>query len=40
MLFQHLALPQYYDLLREVPANAANAIQGYRAFDGHKLRAG
>lgn len=35
MLFQHLALPQYYDLLREVPANAANAIQGYRAFDGH-----
>ena len=35
MLFQHMAMPQYYDLLREVPANAANAIQGYRAFDGH-----
>lgn len=34
MLFQHLALPQYYDLLKEVPANAASAIQGYRAFDG------
>lgn len=35
MLFQHLPLPQYYDLLRQVPANAANAIQGYRTFDGH-----
>lgn len=35
MVFQHLPMPQYYDLLRPVPANAANAIQGYRSFDNH-----
>ncbi|AKV55954.1 phosphoesterase [Bifidobacterium actinocoloniiforme DSM 22766] len=33
MVFQHMPLPQYYQLLKPVPATTANAIQGYRAFD-------
>lgn len=36
-VFQHFALKQYYDLLREVPkknASAERAIEGYRAFSG------
>lgn len=34
LVFQHLPLPQYYDLLKEVPATAARAIEGYREFAG------
>lgn len=36
-VFQHFPLPQYYDLLRTVPAKSASAehaIEGYRAFSG------
>ena len=36
-VFQHFPLPQYYDLLREVPKDCAakeNAIEGYRRFAG------
>lgn len=35
LVFQHLPIPQYYDVLREVPSNAENAMQGYRAHDAH-----
>lgn len=34
MVFQHIPLPQYYDLLKEVPANAAHAVEGYRTYAG------
>ena len=34
MVFQHFAIPQYYDLLKPVAANAARAIEGYRNFAG------
>ena len=34
MVFQHMAVPQYYGLLREVPSTADGAIEGYRAFAG------
>ncbi|WP_300766335.1 metallophosphoesterase [uncultured Bifidobacterium sp.] len=34
MLFQHMAVPQYYRLLKEVPATVDGAIEGYRAFAG------
>lgn len=34
MVFQHIALPQYYRLLKEVPATTAHAVEGYRAFSG------
>ena len=30
-LFQHIPLPQYYDLLKAVPPTTAYAIQGYRS---------
>ncbi|RBP99723.1 metallophosphoesterase family protein [Bifidobacterium xylocopae] len=33
MVFQHMPLPQFYRLLKPVPATTANAIQGYRSFD-------
>ncbi|MCO6558743.1 MAG: metallophosphoesterase [Bifidobacterium sp.] len=35
MVFQHIPVPQYYDLLKEVPATAAHAVEGYRTFAGH-----
>ncbi|WP_137652591.1 metallophosphoesterase [Bifidobacterium moukalabense] len=35
MVFQHFAIPQYYDLLKPVVANAARAIEGYRTFAGN-----
>lgn len=35
MVFQHFAIPQYYDLLKPVAANAARAIEGYRNFAGN-----
>ncbi|MDF7666099.1 metallophosphoesterase family protein [Bifidobacterium sp. ESL0745] len=35
MVFQHIPVPQYYDLLKEVPATAAHAVEGYRKFAGH-----
>lgn len=34
MVFQHIPVPQYYDLLKEVPATAAHAVEGYRTFAG------
>ncbi|MCI1219462.1 MAG: metallophosphoesterase family protein [Bifidobacterium sp.] len=34
MVFQHLPLPQYYDLLRQVPPTKDHAVEGYRAFSG------
>jgi hypothetical protein len=34
MVFQHFAIPQYYDLLRPAAYNAARAIEGYRNFAG------
>lgn len=33
ILFQHIPLPQFYKLLRPVPATTAYAIQGYRTYD-------
>ncbi|RSX53558.1 ser/threonine protein phosphatase [Bifidobacterium goeldii] len=33
MVFQHMPLPQYYDVLKEAPANAAGAMQGYRTHE-------
>ncbi|WP_152210165.1 metallophosphoesterase family protein [Bifidobacterium cebidarum] len=30
MVFQHMPLPEYYDVLKPVPANTAYAMQGYR----------
>lgn len=33
LVFQHTPLPQFYRLLRPVPATTARAIQGYRTFD-------
>ncbi|MBW3093222.1 metallophosphoesterase [Bifidobacterium sp. 82T10] len=33
LVFQHMPLPQYYDLLKPVEANAAGAMQGYRAWE-------
>ncbi len=34
MVFQHFAIPQYYDLLKPAAYNAARAIEGYRNFAG------
>lgn len=31
--FQHMPVPQYYDLLKVVEPNAPGAIQGYRAYE-------
>lgn len=31
MVFQHMPLPEYYDVLKPVPATTAFAMQGYRA---------
>lgn len=33
MVFQHMPIPQYYDLLTPVEQNAPGAIQGYRAYE-------
>ncbi len=33
IVFQHIPLPQFYDLLRVVPATTAYAVQGYRTYD-------
>jgi hypothetical protein len=33
IIFQHIPLPQFYRLLRPVPATTAYAIQGYRTYD-------
>lgn len=33
IVFQHMPIPQYYQLLRPVPPTTAHAIQGYRSFD-------
>lgn len=33
MVFQHMPLPQYYDVLKPVEANANYAMQGYRSHD-------
>ncbi|OZG50699.1 metallophosphoesterase [Bombiscardovia coagulans] len=33
ILFQHMPIPQFYQLLRPVSATTAHAIQGYRSFD-------
>lgn len=35
MIFQHFALPQHYELLKEVSSTSAHAVEGYRAFSGH-----
>ncbi|KAB5604126.1 metallophosphoesterase [Bifidobacterium jacchi] len=34
LVFQHMPLPQFYGLLRQVPATADRAIEGYRTFTG------
>lgn len=34
MVFQHIPVPQFYRLLKDVPANTARAVEGYRAFSG------
>ncbi len=34
MLFQHMPVPQFYDLLKPAKANAPYAMQGYRAHAG------
>ena len=34
MLFQHMPIPQYYDLLKPVKSNAPYAMQGYRGHAG------
>lgn len=33
IVFQHIPLPQFYNLLRVVPPTAAYAVQGYRTYD-------
>lgn len=33
MVFQHMPLPQFYDLLNPVSSTTAYAVQGYRRFD-------
>lgn len=33
LVFQHMPLPQYYDLLKAVPSNTAGAMQGYRTHE-------
>lgn len=33
IVFQHIPLPQFYDLLRVVPSTTAYAVQGYRTYD-------
>ena len=33
IVFQHMPIPQFYDLLKPVPATTAYAVQGYRSFD-------
>lgn len=33
IVFQHIPLPQFYHLLKPVPATTAYAIQGYRTYD-------
>ena len=33
LVFQHMPLPQYYDVLAEVPPTTAFAMQGYRRYD-------
>lgn len=33
MVFQHIPIPQFYELLRPVPTTTPYAIQGYRAYD-------
>lgn len=33
LILQHIPIPQFYDVLRRVPATTAYAIQGYRSFD-------
>ncbi|WEV58821.1 metallophosphoesterase [Bifidobacterium sp. ESL0728] len=35
IVFQHIPVPQYYNLLKEVPTTAAHAVEGYRTFAGH-----
>ncbi|MFD0704386.1 metallophosphoesterase [Alloscardovia venturai] len=35
MVFQHMPVHKFYDLLRQVPAATVNAIQGYRSFESH-----
>lgn len=35
MVFQHMPVRTFYDLLKPVPATTVNAIQGYRAFESH-----
>lgn len=34
IVFQHTAVPQYYQLLKPVAATAARAVEGYRMFSG------
>lgn len=33
LVFQHMPVPQYYDLLKVAERNAPGAIQGYRAYE-------
>ncbi|MBW3079133.1 metallophosphoesterase [Bifidobacterium simiiventris] len=33
LVFQHMPVPQYYDLLKAVEPDAPGAIQGYRAYE-------
>lgn len=33
MVFQHMPIPQFYDLLKAVPSTTAYAVQGYRRYD-------
>ncbi|KAB8287085.1 serine/threonine protein phosphatase [Bifidobacterium ramosum] len=33
LVFQHMPVPQYYDLLKAVAPDAPGAIQGYRAYE-------
>lgn len=35
MLFQHMPIPQYYQVLKTVPPQTDGAIQGYREFENH-----
>lgn len=37
MVFQHIPLPQYYSLLKEVSSTSARAIEGYRTFSGRNF---
>ncbi|WP_125963800.1 metallophosphoesterase [Bifidobacterium dolichotidis] len=34
IVFQHTALPQFYELLEPAQSTAAHAVEGYRAFSG------